>query len=89
MRFQGLVQRAKQQTGKGAVIILDEYDAPLLHLEGGSDEFKLVQKILREFYITCKACSEYLRFVPNIAIIHSATRRKNLAIFRLERINSH
>ena len=29
-RLEGLIQRAYKQTGKGVVVLIDEYDAPLL-----------------------------------------------------------
>jgi hypothetical protein len=29
-RFKGIIQRAYEQTGKGVVVLIDEYDKPLL-----------------------------------------------------------
>ena len=75
--FQNLVRNAFEQTGHKAVIIIDEYDAALLHTPTGTDLFNEVQSIHQEFYITCKACSEYLRFV----FITGITKFSHVSIF--------
>lgn len=76
-RFMGLIKRARQQTGLPAVVIIDEYDAPMLtHMH---DEVHKAQarKILQEFYQTLKACEEDERFV----FITGITKFSQMSIF--------
>lgn len=75
--FQQLVQTAKDKTGREAVIIIDEYDSPLLHIDQKNPLFDQVQSLLREFFITCKACIEQLRFV----FITGITKFSHVSIF--------
>lgn len=61
-RFQYVLEEAAKKTGRKAVVLIDEYDKPLLDVLGR----KLVKtngKILKDFYGTFKAADESLRFV--------------------------
>lgn len=62
-RFAGLVQRAVAQTGEKAVIIIDEYDAPLLDVMNDKDKLSPMRQIMRNFYSPIKSLDPYLRFV--------------------------
>lgn len=76
-RFSGLISRAYEQTGKQVVVIIDEYDAPMLnhlHDEEGKGQ---VRKILQEFYQTLKDCDAYERFV----FITGITKFSQMSIF--------
>lgn len=75
--FQQLVKIAKDETGLDAVIIIDEYDSPLLHIDQKDPLFAEVQSFLREFYITCKICVDQLRFV----FITGITKFSHVSIF--------
>ena len=61
-RFKNLIETAYKTTGQKTVIIIDEYDAPLLnHIHDGHlDEYR---SVLQEFYQPLKACEKSLRFV--------------------------
>jgi hypothetical protein len=63
-RLNGLIRRAAQKARQKAVVIIDEYDAPILNVlhedEGLRDGIRLA---LREFYAPLKVCDPYLRFV--------------------------
>jgi hypothetical protein len=59
----GIIRRAFQQTEKKVVIIIDEYDGPMLEVLHRQSELEAVRKVMREFYSPLKACDEYLRFV--------------------------
>ncbi len=62
VRFNRLIETAKLQTGKNAVILIDEYDAPLnAHLHDG--KLKEVKPKLQEVYQQLKVCEKYERFV--------------------------
>ena len=62
-RLEGLVKRAFQQTGEQAVIIIDEYDAPLLDVMNDKTRLQSLRQIMRNFYSPIKSLDPYLRFV--------------------------
>ena len=62
-RFRGVIRRAYEQTGKPVVVLIDEYDAPLLdsnHLPELQNELR---EEMRKFFSPLKAQGEYLRFL--------------------------
>lgn len=62
-RFSGVIRRAYEQTGQGVVVLIDEYDKPLLQAilnEPLLDEYR---KTLKAFYGVLKSSDRYLRFV--------------------------
>ncbi len=75
-RFKELIENAYKATGQKTVIIIDEYDAPLLnHLHDGHlDEYR---KVLQEFYQPLKAYEKSLRFV----FITGITKFSQVSIF--------
>lgn len=62
-RLLGLVRRAVEQTGEKAVIIIDEYDAPLLDVMNDKERLVPMRQIMRNFYSPIKSLDPYLRFV--------------------------
>jgi hypothetical protein len=63
-RLNGLIIRAFQKTGQKAVVLIDEYDAPILNVLHQPEEVRNgIRNCLREFYAPLKACDPYLRFV--------------------------
>ena len=77
MRFAGLIQRAHRQTGLKTVVILDEYDAPLLDYMNKPDELEQVRRIMQEFYQMVKVCDKDEQFV----FITGITKFSQLSIF--------
>ena len=61
-RFMQLIQTAEEQTGHKAVILVDEYDKPLLDVLGTEQEQKN-RETLKGFYGTFKAADRFLRFL--------------------------
>ena len=62
-RFIGIIRRAYEQTGKQVVVLIDEYDKPLLQTlldDGLLEEYR---RILKSFYGVLKSADRYLRFV--------------------------
>lgn len=62
-RFAGIIRRAYEQTGRQVVVLIDEYDKPLLQAvldEKLLDEYR---SILKAFYGVLKSADRYLRFV--------------------------
>ena len=76
-RFEGLVHRAVEQTGEKAVIIIDEYDAPLLDVMNDQERLTPMRQIMRNFYSPIKSLDPYLRFV----FITGITKFAQLSIF--------
>ena len=63
-KFQELVSEAYRKFGQGVVILIDEYDKPLLETMYESEEtHKDVQDLMRGFYGCVKSAAPYLRFV--------------------------
>lgn len=62
-RFQGIIMRAYQQTGKPVVVLIDEYDAPLLDSNSDSALQQQLRSELRKFFSPLKGLGQYLRFL--------------------------
>ena len=76
-RLSVLIKRLHEQTGKKAVVIIDEYDAPMLDVLHDDDRIAEVRKMMQEFYAPLKACDADLRFV----FITGITKFSQLSIF--------
>lgn len=62
-RLEFLIKAAFEQTGQQAVIIIDEYDAPLLDVMNDKGKLSVLRQIMRNFYSPIKSLDPYLRFV--------------------------
>ena len=62
-RFKNLIRAAYENTGRKVVILIDEYDKPLLALEECSKRFDQNQRTLKSFFGNLKTMDEYIRFV--------------------------
>lgn len=64
-RFKGIIQRAYEKTHKQVIVLVDEYDKPLLlTLEEGQEDLNdEYRKILKGFFAVLKSGDPYLRFV--------------------------
>lgn len=76
-RLTGLIQRAYQQTGKQVVVLIDEYDAPLLDVMHEDKNLPILRNVMRNFYSPLKACDPYLRYV----FLTGITKFSQLSIF--------
>ena len=71
VRFQNLIKAAYEKSGRGVVVLIDEYDKPLLDTFGrnnikDNDGFTIEEhnrRVLRTFYNVLKDYDEYLKFV--------------------------
>jgi hypothetical protein len=61
-RFYGLIRNAYKQTGQKVVVLVDEYDAPLLEVLTEPEKLAEVRGFMRKFYSQIKNCDEYIRF---------------------------
>mgnify|MGYP002674160454 CR=1 FL=1 len=62
-RLERLIMEAVRKTGEKAVIIIDEYDAPLLDVMNDQERLVPMRQIMRNFYSPIKSLDPYLRFV--------------------------
>ena len=77
-RFKGIIQRAYQKTGKQVVILVDEYDKPLLQTMGVNEALnEQYRNALKAFYSVIKTCDEYIRF----AFLTGVTKFSKISIF--------
>lgn len=76
-RLQGLIGRAYAQTGRQVVVLIDEYDAPLLDVMHEEKNLPTLRNVMRNFYSPLKACDPYLRFV----FLTGITKFSQLSIF--------
>ena len=62
-RFAGVLRRAYEQSGKQVVVLIDEYDKPLLQALLDAPLLDEYRRILKAFYGVLKSADRYLRFV--------------------------
>jgi uncharacterized membrane-anchored protein len=62
-RFAYVIEQAYAQTGKQVVVLIDEYDKPLLQALSDEKLTEEYRRILKAFYGVLKSAGRYLRFV--------------------------
>ena len=63
IRLSHLIKTLSQKTGKQVVVLIDEYDAPMLDVAHERESLDVLRNIIRNFYSPLKDCEPYLRFV--------------------------
>ncbi len=63
LRLEGVIRRAYKQTGKQVVILVDEYDSPMLDSMEDKQLQKELRNIMRDFFSPLKKNGQYLRFL--------------------------
>ena len=76
-RFTNLIVAAYEKTGRQAVVLIDEYDAPLLDVVHEDKQLPQLRQVMRNFYSPLKACDPYLRFV----FLTGITKFSQMSIF--------
>ena len=77
VRLKNLIRAAHEKTGKGVVVLIDEYDSPLLDVVHEEENLPRLRKIMRNFYSPLKGCAPYLRYV----FLTGITKFSQLSIF--------
>lgn len=62
LRFAGVIERAYKQTGNRVVILVDEYDKPLLQAIGNKELQEIYRNTLKPFYGTLKTMDNCIQF---------------------------
>lgn len=76
-RFEALINRISENTGKKVVVLIDEYDKPMLEIITDDKAQEEYRNVLKPFYGTLKKTEQYLRFV----FITGVTKFAKLSVF--------
>ena len=76
-RFMEVIKKAYEKTGRGVVILIDEYDKPLLNSFHDEALQKAFRETLTAFYTVLKSADQWLRFV----FITGVTKFAQMGIF--------
>ncbi|GHT39201.1 ATPase AAA [Bacteroidia bacterium] len=76
-RFEAVIKKACKQTGRGVVVLVDEYDKPLINTMDNLEANEDIRKILKGFYGVLKSTDAYLRFV----LLTGVTKFSKVSIF--------
>ena len=76
-RFIAIIQHAYEQTGQKAVILVDEYDKPLLQAIGNEDLQNSYRSLLKSFYGVAKTMDSYIQ----MAFFTGVTKFSKVSVF--------
>lgn len=76
-RFEGIIKRIFQKEGNPVVILVDEYDKPLLQAIGNDELQSAYRNTLKAFYGTLKSQDRYIRF----AFLVGVTKFGKVSVF--------
>lgn len=83
-RLINLIDAAYEKTGKQVVVLIDEYDAPMLDVAHEEKNLEELRNTMRNFYSPLKLCEPKLRFV----FLTGVTKFSQVSIFsELNNIN--
>ena len=66
LRFRGLIERAYKQTGQRVVILIDEYDKPMLQAIGNEELQKEFRNTMKAFYSVLKTMDGCIQFLTGV-----------------------
>jgi hypothetical protein len=76
-RFEGIIRRAYEKTGQRVVILVDEYDKPMLQAIDNEELQNDYRMMLKGFYGVLKSMDSYIRF----AFLTGVTKFSKVSIF--------
>lgn len=77
LRFKGIIRRACEQTGQRVVILVDEYDKPMLQAIGNDELQTKYHNTLKAFYSVLKTQDKYIKF----ALLTGVTKFGKVSVF--------
>ena len=77
LRLKNLIGAVYRKIGKQVVVLIDEYDAPLLDVVHEDTQLPVLRNVMRNFYSPLKDCEPMLRFV----FLTGITKFSQLSIF--------
>ena len=77
LRFKGVIARAAVKEGRGVVILIDEYDKPILQTLRNQELQEKHRSLLKSFYSVLKTQDRYIRF----AFITGVTKFGKVSVF--------
>ena len=76
-RFAYLIGKISQSTGRNVVVLIDEYDKPLLQALGNEELLTSYRQQLKAFYGVLKSMDAYIRF----ALLTGVTKFSKVSVF--------
>ncbi|WP_456086707.1 ATP-binding protein [Parabacteroides sp.] len=88
-RFAGIIRRANEQTGRQVVVLIDEYDKPLLQVFSNEALLANYRATLKAFYGVLKSADPYLKFVfltgvtkfAHVSVFSDLNQLKDISMF--------
>jgi hypothetical protein len=77
VRFANIIERAKEVTGQDVVILVDEYDKPILEEIDNPDVQERQREVLKQFYGVLKNLDGYIKF----ALLTGVTKFSKVSAF--------
>jgi hypothetical protein len=62
-RLEKLIKRTYEKTEKPVVLLVDEYDAPIMNMLHNTEVLPEIREVMRDFFVSLKANDSYLKFV--------------------------
>ena len=76
-RFRSIIEKAYEKTGKQVVVLVDEYDKPLLEVMADNELEEHNKAVFKGFFSTLKSYDRYLKFV----FLTGVTKFSKVSIF--------
>jgi hypothetical protein len=76
-RFANVIERAKEVTGQDVVILVDEYDKPILEEIDNPEAQERQREVLKQFYGVLKNLDGYIKF----ALLTGVTKFSKVSVF--------
>ena len=77
LRFKGIIRRAYEKSGKKVVVLVDEYDKPLISTITDNVLQEKHRTTLKDLYSVMKTCDEYIRF----SLLTGVTKFSKVSVF--------
>ena len=76
-RFSHIIEKISTVTGRNVVILIDEYDKPMLQAIGNEELLTDYRNTLKAFHVVLKSCDRYIKF----ALLTGVTKFSKVSVF--------